>query len=213
MYSILTVTTAATSYDLTTLANVKDELSVTDGASDSILRRYVTSASAAASQYCNRVFAAETISEQFLPMPNQRATRFVSGGVPSLQLGRWPLISVTSVTEDDVLLVVDTDYTINSTNGQLLRIGSDGLPIKWPPVEIVVVYVAGYATVPSDLEDAVIRLVTKRWSAKGRDATEKQISIPGVIEKQYWIATGNEAGNFSPDIVDVLDNYRTVVMA
>src|SRR4051812_41668403 len=102
MNPILTVTTAADSYDLTSLANVKAELSITDGTSDTLLRRYISGASLAASHYCNRVFAVETVTERFLA--GHRC-----GYLGPLQLARWPLITVTSVTEDDELLVVDDD--------------------------------------------------------------------------------------------------------
>lgn len=205
MQSIVTVTTAATSYDLTTLANVKAELDITDGTSDTVLRRYITSASKAAAHYCNRVFAVETVSERFLPCRwNQRTA--------TLQLDRFPLITVTSVTEDGELLVVDDDYLVNSPNGQLTRV-NDGNQACWPGLAMTVVYSSGYATVPADLEDAVIRMVTKRYSAKGRDASLRQENIPGVREATYWIATGDEAGNITPDVADILEGYRVLVVA
>jgi hypothetical protein len=103
MNSILTVTDAATSYDLTTLANVKAELGITSGDGDTILRRYISGASQAAMQYCNRVFAVETVSEQFLP---GRRERMIRGIVSPLQLSRWPLTAVSSVTEDGAALTV-----------------------------------------------------------------------------------------------------------
>ena len=208
MYSILTVTSAASSYDLTTLANVKAELDIANGTSDAVLRRYISGASSAASQYCNRVFAAETVSEEFL---QSHRDRFSISKIAPLQLSRWPLIAVTSVTEDGVLLVVDTDYLVDATNGQLTRLTADGFPRTWPCVTITVVYSAGYSTTPADLEDAIIRMVTKRWSAKGRDATLRSEDIPGIRAATYWIATGAEAGNMTPDVVDVLDNYRVPV--
>lgn len=211
MSSILTVTSAASSYDLTTLANVKAELGITDGGSDAVLSRYISGASQAAAQFCNRVFPSETVSEQFLP---RRYDRFICSGVAPLQLWRWPLITVTSVTEDDVLLVADQDFLVDAKNGQLTRVdSSSGFPRTWPNVAIVVVYSAGYASIPADLEDAIIRMVTKRWSAKGRDSTLKQQSIPGVLEQTFWIATGTEAGNMTPDVTDILDNYRVPVAA
>jgi uncharacterized phiE125 gp8 family phage protein len=206
--SIVTVTDAASSYDLTTLANVKAELGITDSASDALLRRYITGASKAASNYCNRVFAVETVSERFLP---GHCYRWVHHS-EKLQLARFPLITVTSVTEDDTVLTVDTDYLVNSSNGQLTRVSSEHIS-RWLALGITVVYSAGYATVPADLEDAVIRMVTQRHSAKGRDATLRQESIPGVREATYWIATGEEAGNFTPDVADILDSYRAVVVA
>lgn len=210
MQSILTVTAAATSYDLTSLTNVKAELGISDGASDTILGLYISGSSQAAMQYCNRVFAVETVSEQFLSGHSQRLFR---GGVTPLQLARWPLVSVTSVTENAVLLVESTDYLIDKTNGQLTRLDSGGFPCVWSPLPLTVVYVAGYSAIPADLEDAAIRMVTKRYRAKGRDPNLKQRTTPGVLEQQWWIATGAEAGNLTPDIADILDNYRVPVIA
>lgn len=204
MYSILTVTTVASSYDLTTLADVKAELGITTGVSDSVLRRYISSASAAAMQYCNRTFSVEVVSEQFF---SDRATRLVRGGVKPLQLTRWPIISVASVTENSVPLAINTDYAIDPANGQLTRLDDCGSAVYWRPLSLTVAYSAGYAAIPLDLADAIIRMVTRRFAAKGRDPNLKQQNIPGVIEQQWWIATGTESGN-SPDITDVLDNYR-----
>lgn len=210
MNSILTVTTAASSYDLTTLANVKAELNITDGASDAVLQRYISGASRAAMQYCNRVFAVEAVSEQFLA---GHAGRLMRGGVNPLQLARWPLVTVASVTENAVLLVLATDYLVDPATGQLTRVDSSSYPQRWQPLPLTVAYSAGYATIPPDLEDAVIRMVTKRWRAKGRDATLKQRSVPGVLEEAYWIATGPDAGNLTPDIEDILSNYRVPLVA
>src|SRR5882724_10885208 len=103
MQSILTVTIAASSYELTELQDVKDELGVTNGANDTILARYISSASLAAMQYCNRVFSSETVSEKFLPEYWHLPVR---SGVKPLQLSRWPIQNVVSVTENAVLLVV-----------------------------------------------------------------------------------------------------------
>jgi hypothetical protein len=211
MYSILTVTTEATTYDLTELSDVKDELSLKDGNSDATLKRYISSASLAAMQYCNRTFAVETLSEQFFADPPNRMVR---GGVKVLQLARWPLIAGSVVvTEDGVLLVENTDYLVDKTNGQLTHLDVSGLSVLWHPLPLTVAYQAGYATTPVDVEDAIIKMVTRRFSAKGRDPNLKQQSIPGVIEQQWWIATGTESGNMSPDITDVLDNYRAVIVS
>lgn len=58
---------ALSSYDLATLAVVKDELNITNGSKDVTLKRYITSASAAAVQYCNRKFQQETLQDEFWP--------------------------------------------------------------------------------------------------------------------------------------------------
>lgn len=211
MYSILTVTTAAASYDLTTLTNVKAELNIKDGSSDTILKRYIGGASQAAMQYCNRVFAVESLSEQFLP---GLITRRIRSVVQQLQLTRWPLVAVSSVTENANLLVLGTDYLTDPANGQLTRIGSNaGFDRPWRTLPLTIAYSAGYEEIPADIEDAVIRMITRRFSAKGRDPNLKAETIPGIAERQWWIATGAESGNMSPDVADILDNYRVPVVA
>jgi hypothetical protein len=104
-------------------------------------------------------------------------------------------------------------YLTDKAPGQLTRVDGDGRPISWHQCPTVVQYSAGFETIPADVEDAVIRMVTKRYSAKGRDATLKAENVPGIRDVQYWIATGNEAGNMTPDVVDLLDGYRAPVIA
>lgn len=200
-------------YDLTSLANVKAELGITDSASDTLLRRYITSASAAASQYCNRVFAVETVMDEIWPhrdpTPGSAFGRF-----EPLTLSRYPVTDVPIVIENGVTLADKINFRVDYDKGQLVRLGMNGLPTVWPHFYLISsTYPSGFAPIPADLEDAVVRMVTKRWSAKGRDATLKSENIPGVRDVTYWIATGNEAGNMTPDVTDILDNYRVPVTA
>lgn len=210
MQLITTVVDQAGSYDLTTLANVKAELSITVTTSDSVLRRYITSASAAASQYANRVFVVEGVQDQFLARHNSRLFR---DRPEILQLSRWPISELDSVVVDGTTFVDGTDFLTDSINGQLTRIDAAGNRIAWCGQSIVVNYEGGFDTIPPDVQDAIIRMVTVRYLAKGRDLTIRQENIPGVIERQYWVATGSDSGNMTPDVTDVLDNYRTPTLA
>jgi hypothetical protein len=207
---ITTVVTAAASYDLTTLAIVKDELSITNKTSDAILQRYLTSSSAAAAQYCNRVFPAETITDEFWAQTD-RWPRIVPGHFQTLQLSRWPVVSVSSVTENGNALVEDTDFRINAKNGQLVRLTVDGYPRPWPAWPLAVTYQGGFATIPVDVADAVIRMVKARWDGRGRDPFLMERNIPGVIEQRWWVSSG-PTGNMPPDVTDLLDNYRVPVI-
>lgn len=209
---ITTVIVAASSYNLTTLDVVKDELSITDSSQDATLTRYITSASAAAASYCNRVFQTETVKDEFWPDrgPSQY---MLPTKLESLQLSRWPVVAVSLVRENGVLLVEGTDFRTDKDNGALIRLGADGYPTSWCAWPLSVQYVGGFATVPSDIADAVVRMVTKRQSAKGRDSTLKAEDIPGVISRQFWIATGSDAANMTPDVADILDGYRVPVLA
>jgi hypothetical protein len=209
---ITAVVTAATSFDLTTLAVVKDELDVLDNSKNTSLQRYISSASAAVMQYCNRTLVVETVSDEFLPI-RDRSYVIMSEKIVPLQLTRWPVVSVTSVTENGSDLDEDVDYLVDPDTAQLTRLDTSGEPCNWAAFIIKVVYSAGYNPIPLDVADAVVRMVTKRYAAKGRDSTLKQESIPGVLERQFWIATGAEAGNMTPDITDILDNYRVPTLA
>lgn len=208
---ITTVTSPAGSYDLVALADVKDELGITDSSSDTLLGKQISRMSLIAAGYCNRVFVQETVKDEFFP-PDERTPWVFAGDTEPLQLSRFPAASITTVMEDGTSLTVDTDYRADLVPGQMIRVDSDGYPTNWQLLAIAVTYVAGYATIPADLQDAVIRMVKSRWYAKGRDTNIRQENIPGVREVQYWVATGTDAGALTPDVQDILDSYRVPVV-
>jgi hypothetical protein len=41
-------------------------------------------------------------------------------------------------------------------------------------------------------------MVKNRWFMRTRDASLRQQNVPGVLEQQFWIATGAEAGAMTP---------------
>jgi hypothetical protein len=207
---ITTVLASAASYDLTTLAVVKDELSISDGSSDATLKRYLSWASAALSQECNRIFPVETVKDEIWPV---RQLSPVMGGMAVLQLSRWPLVSVTSITENGILLVDGTDFRSDNVNGQILRLDGSGNLRSWPALPLVAVFSGGFANIPGDLADAVTRMTRNRFKAKGRDSYLVSEDVPGVRNSRWWIATGNEAGNVPPDVADLIDSYRVPVIA
>ena len=213
--SILTVTTPAASFDLTNLLNLLADLNINDAsAQDRIfLRNAMSQASAGIAQECNRVFPLQTYQEDFRNDGTVRSWP-LPGSPTVLQLSRWPITTVTSVTEDPVVaptvLVADSDYIADLANGQLTRLSSDtGRPRPWTKTTSVsIVYQAGYATIPYDLQDAVHRQVKARWYARARDPMLKAESMPNVISYQYWVASMGEIGNFTPDVSDIIDKYR-----
>lgn len=95
----------------------------------------------------------------------------------SLNLGEWPVISVTSVHEDTAriygaasLLVLDTDYNLNKPTGQLVRVQSGAGAGRWTPGyrAVRVLYKAGYAqldglpsgavAIPDDIKEAAAQM-------------------------------------------------------
>jgi hypothetical protein len=218
---VSTVVTAASSYDLTTLANIKDDLAIpnTDTDSDTTLARYITEQSLMVAQYCNRVFPIETVQDVIYPYRDPYPYQ-VTGMLPELQLSRWPIVSVASVTDTVAVntsntLIAGTDYIVDEARGWLTKIDPNtGYPTGWSPDQYTIEYTAGYfeagtGTPPADLEMAVLRMVTARYKARGRDPYLRSQGEPGVGNEQYWIgALPGQTGPFPPDIAAVLEKYR-----
>ena len=211
------VKTAAASHSLATLADVKSELNIatTDHTNDTLLNRYIAEASKAIENFCNRTFVSETMIDNFFPRREMYYPTAMDG-VDPIQLVRWPIISITSVSENDTALVAGTDYFADKAHGQLVRLDVNSYPRMWPTLIIVVEYVAGYATIPSDVSAAAIRTVAQRYFARARDPMLRSEEVPGVWRADYWVQTGSEKtqdGNLSPDVTALLDNYRVPVVA
>lgn len=213
---ITTVTTPAASRDLTTLSTVKAELNLTtvDAARDAVISRYITEASVAIENFCNRVFVVESIKDRFYPS-REVPLQTITGGIDPIQLSRWPVTTLASVKEDGETLVEEEHFIIDKAKGQLIRLDANAYPTRWGAYPIVAEYAAGYATVPADVSDAAIRTVSGRYFARGRDPMLRAEKVPDVWEAQYWVATGSNdkgGGNLPPGVQSLLDNYRAPVV-
>ncbi len=216
---ITTVTVSATLRDLTTLETVKDVLAVTGTVDDTFLSRTISQCSTAVEQGCNRVFALETLQDTVF-LERDGYPHMVPGGLPALQLSRWPIVSVASVTEAGRSLTAGSDFIPDQANGRLIRLHIDGLPSRWRAAIVVVIYQAGYVlpgdtsgaarTLPCDVEDAVCRLVAARWAERRRDPYLKVEETAG-IRNEYWIPAYDSA--LPPDVASLLDNYRVPVVS
>lgn len=233
---ITTVLTPATAvapagpYDLIDLATVKDELDIEpdDTAQDARLARAITEQSLVIARYCHRVFAVETVQDLFYPERDAYPYQ-VPGGVAPLQLARWPLVAVAWVSIVDPPGTITTlvqapgfpsnqpgDYQVDADRGWLVRLDHyTGYPSYWCPVMTTVVYQAGYAAIPADLSGAALRLITARWSARGRDPLLMSRDQPGALgSERYWVGGApGVRGAFPQEIAAVLDLYRVPVTA
>lgn len=213
--------TAAASEDLTDLNTVWTELGITSGPADPYLSLQITSASKYLATQCNRTFAVETVRDDFTVSGVYGGSYTWCGDyVRSLFLSRWPIVPATTppddtvpaivLTEGGVTLVEDTDFTVDYATGELLRINADGTTY-WPVTAISVTYTAGYVTPPADLVEGVLRIVRARYYAQKRDPALKGEVVPGVYEAQYWISDSAMGGNMTPDVSDIIDNYKRLV--
>lgn len=136
---------------LTTLANVKEQLDIADASQDSLLERLINTASQLIEKYTDRVLVQDTYTEFYF-----------GRGSNQLMLRNYPAEKPTDLRIDnnavfDVSAVIDTDdYDID--NGSMVSyVGS--FPRASSRHNIKIVYLGGFATIPSDLEHASIELV------------------------------------------------------
>jgi hypothetical protein len=125
------------------------------------------------------------------------------------------VVQTLSVGEPQTL-VYGTDFTIDELHGWLLRLNPfTGVTQKWEAEPVAVQYQAGYATVPADVIDATLRLVTQRVKSRGRDPVLVEQTQPGALGTQrFWV--GNLPGQnsaFAPEILSLLQPYRVPVTA
>jgi hypothetical protein len=118
----------------------------------------------------------------------------------------------TGVTQ---ALVFGTDYTIDAKRGWLIRLNPfTGVATCWEALPTTVIYRGGYATIPADLVDACLRLVTLRYRGRGRDPMTMQFNQPNEGDTRYWVgALPGQNGSLPPEIESLVDNYRVPVLA
>lgn len=206
--SILTVSTAAADRSLLTIEELRQAAGVSGSGQDGNLTTLGARVAASLARACGirqsgatpATFRLETLSEVFR----------LSGCARSLQLSRWPVTAIDSVTEDGVAVEAD-DYEVNPSNGILTRLSADS-PVDWSARKVTIVYQAGWDEVPDDLKAAAAKLARDQWFADGpdgRDPNLKRVRVEGVDEVEYWVAPVSDP-LLSAELRDLLaDHIRT----
>jgi hypothetical protein len=201
-------------YDLTTLEVVKDELLIQESNTsyDVWIARQIQRQSAAVQNYCDRVFASEGLQDQIW-LQSDAYPYQVPGQVAPLQLSRWPVSGVTSVTVNQgnqiiQTLTLGTDFALDMDQGQLTRLNVwTGFPTYWDSCPTTVQFQGGFEIIPADVEEAVLRLIAGAYQARTRDPLLKEEEQPGLGRKVYWIPNARES-QFDPEVAEMLDKYR-----
>jgi hypothetical protein len=212
---------------LTERQTVKDDLGITDTASDAKIDRLINSVSAAIDKHCRRVFARGTLSEK------------VAGkGTPIVMLARPPIVSIASIDEDGAALVEGDDYEIKSDDAATLykidgawgwrTVGTGGIrndPLAGYERELITVnYDGGFttphqvteatypgpATLPADVEEAAILSVVSAFHSIGGDrriANEKLMDASVAYGARNKITGRGMGGILVDDAVAILEPY------
>lgn len=216
MQSLLTVTTAASSYDLTTLAAAKLELGITDNLQNDQIEALITQISSAMSKICDRVFAEETIQEVFRYSGSRSwDNRVTDESVKrSLILRRRPISFITSVTEDDVVIDA-TEYECDFGAGILYRLTAEGYRQTFSAHKTTVIYTAGWELLddlPKEIERTCLLWIKSVWaSIKRKDLSVRVEDVPGLLRKEYFLNTqmSNQTKGYDPppEVMVLLSPY------
>ncbi|MCR3759154.1 phage gp6-like head-tail connector protein [Clostridium felsineum] len=190
---------------LVDLASVKEYLNISDTTKDNFLIRKINAASTLVEQYINRSLKVNSYTENLQGNNRQYLT-----------LMNYPLVSVESVSFFDNILDpsqynVD-DYCMKrgmiyketgwTSNDFLIGIGGDPVPGK---KIIQVQYHAGYATIPEDIQDAVIDLVALKFKESIYGDNRFGIESESVGAVKYTYSKKDLA--IPASISSVLDRY------
>ncbi len=208
---------------LVSLDDMKTHLGIPliDTTQDVYLTEQLNTISMAVENYCGRKFESTSYTQTFYGDDYQTEYKEYL-----LYLYHFPTISLTSVIDTGDLLDA-ANYRIQTTSSTLYRI-ENSTKVNWFPsaaTELVVVYTAGYATIPYDIQLVVKNLIEENYTKHtnnvgasfGNDV--QRISIPGVMSLDFdyslqanerKIAFGMILGNYA-NVLDFYRSERTVV--
>lgn len=207
-----TISVTAPAGDLTylSIAEMRAAVGIADDSRDTDLQRISGRVASAITEACKvatdgatpPTLRKETITDTFR-LSRTMARLHYTDPAP-LHLSRRPIVSIASVVEAGTTLD-PTSYEIRAAEGAIYRLNVDSR-CDWSVGKTVVVYDAGWVTVPERLKLANEKLLRQYWFENGRDPSERQVNIPGVMEVQRWIGAPADP-SIPQDVMDDLGPY------
>lgn len=181
--------------NLTTLANAKQWLGITSPDSDSLLERLISAASDYIQTWLNRDIA----------LASYVSRRDGTGGT-RLMLRNYPVVAMSSVVVDGQSVPFSTDgirpgYIFNDTSVMLV---GNGYRFNRGYSNVLISYTAGFSSIPTEIEQAAIELISLRYKEKDRI---------GIISKGLAGETiSYTQKDFTDSIENALKNYKKVIL-
>lgn len=163
----------APNVSLTTRDRVKAYLNLSDTTWDTVIDDEIDAVSQAIEKHCNRTFGLATLT----------AEKIDGDGTEELQL-RFPVVSITSISNDGTSVVVTTNYELYSSTG--LVVLTDGTVWTSGRKKITITYRYGYdqQDLPPDIVSAATLWTMKRFS----DVKENRIGVSSVTRGDETIS-------------------------
>lgn len=217
---------------LTTLANVKAIAGIasTDTTSDALLELLINRTSVSIAGYCDRQFGRASYTE-YIPATDRQA----------LLLRQWPIVAISSITDEDTPLILNTDYRLDAQDkaqgivyreqgwsGSYFVRGLTNDPAASKRI-ISVAYTAGYylpqdasydlgaaASLPIDISMACEQMITEIFYLTKQGGFGLKSLSEGELS-YTWGVDSSQYGNLTDGMADryasVLNRYRRAVFA
>lgn len=163
--------------DLVTLKSGLDLSNTNDH--DAVLELYRQASAERCDHYTGRVYG--EVGEGF-EQHTRTAQVHQLEAVSGLVLREWPVISVTTITLDDVAQVEDTDYRIDLRIGVITFIDSASYETRVSGV-LKITFEAGFTPAPADLSLCCMRLSAYWFSRKATEGMGSQLI--GDLQESY----------------------------
>lgn len=179
--------------DLTSLANVEQALGLSSGNSDeALLARLISAASAFIETWCGRQFASQSYTEIR-----------DGGGGRRLAFRQTPVTAISSLVSAGQAIPAGDSYQTPGYYFTPVMLMLNGYEFRRGLGNIQLVYTAGYASIPLDVEQACIELVMLRY----KELPHFDKSSEGGLQQ----TTTFIVRDMKPSTQTLLNNYRRVV--
>lgn len=192
---------------LVSLDEMKTYLGISSSSYDDFLIQQGKIISDAVEAYCRRKFKPATYTQTFYCDNNHMSS--------VINLFAWPVIGVTSISQDGD--TVDTsEYRVHKPTGTIFKKNGYFFSAE----ETVIIYEAGFESVPNPVKSSVLTLIQERYNKKASGVSldfgsdVQRISIPGTIsiDFDYSLSNNDRTSPFGTILgsqQNVLDFYRT----
>lgn len=179
--------------DLTTLANAKQWLNISNDTDDDLLTRLISAASGFIETYLSRSLGSQDYVE----------TRDGHGG-RVMTFREYPVTAVAGVAVDGVSIPPAPDTRTPGYRFSERRVILQRYRFRQGWGNVVLSYTAGYAAAPLDLEQACIELVSWRYMER-QHIGQSGKSLEGA-NVTYSVS------DLPPDVRTILDRHRRVAL-
>ena len=190
--------------NLITLEEYRTSEKIESTKDDNRINTLITSVSQLVKTYCGN-----SIVDHF--SSNKTETFNITWGSNLAQLTESPVNSIVSVEEREnfsasYTTVPSTEYYLDGATDSVYRVTTAGQSKNWPtgPASVRIVYKAGYASCPADLQLAVIDLITYYL----KDEHKARQTIAGASIQNNSSSSQRDNVAFPDHIKRVLDLYK-----